>query len=165
MLATFHWRNRCAVATPARVRLFGAASDRRVHAFRNTRGNRTHSARTRAALPSGYSAASCPGMERHGQRCGIGLLVGAVSRGRSYHFILGPERAHHDSDGVREWMSAGPGRPCAQPVGTCTRLPSLHTEPLAGARNHAGGYGQAGIRVLAELACVACHAGLWFVGG
>ena len=31
--------------------------------------------------------------------------------------------------------------------------------------NHADGYGQAGIWVLAELACVACHAGLWFVGG
>ena len=67
--------------------------------------------------------------------------------------------------GFVEWMSAGPGRPCPQPVGTCTRLAPLHAEPLAGARNHADGYGQAGIWVLAELACVACHAGLWFVGG
>ncbi len=35
------------------------------------------------------------------------------------------------------------------------RLAPLHAEPLAGAGNHAGGYGQAGIWVLAELACVA----------
>jgi hypothetical protein len=77
----------------------------------------------------------------------------------------GPERAHTDADGVREWMAAGPGRPCPQPVGTCTRLAPFHAEPLAGARNHVGGNGQAGVWVLAELACVACHAGLWFVGG
>ena len=150
---------------PARVGLVGAASDRRVHAFRNTRSNRTHTARAGAALPSGHRAAPCSGMECYGQRCWIGFLVGAVSRGRRYHLTMGPERAHPDSDGVPEWMSAGPGWPCPQPVGTCTRLAPLHAEPLAGARNHAGGYGQAGIWVLAELACVACHAGLWFVGG
>ena len=69
---------------PARVGLFGAASDRRVHAFRNTRGNRTHTARARAALPSRHRAAPCSGMERHGQRCWIDLLVGAVSRGRRW---------------------------------------------------------------------------------
>ena len=133
--------------------------------FRNTRGNRTHTAHARAALPSGHRAAPCSGMERHSQRCWIGVFVGAVSRGRGYHLIMGPERAHAESDRVRERMSAGPGRPCTQPVGTCPRVASLHAEPLAGARNHPPGYGQAGIWVLAELAGLACHGGLWFVGG
>ena len=88
------------------------------------------------------------------------LFVG----GRGCCVSLGPERAHADSGGVRRWMSARPCRPGPEPLGTCRRFTSLHAEPLAGAGDYAVGDDQAGIRVLAELAGMARHAGLRLLG-
>src|SRR5688572_22028572 len=62
-------------------------------------------------------------------------------------------------------MSAGPCRPGPQPLGISRRFAPLHAEPLAGAGDYAVGDGQAGIRVLAELAGMARDAGLRLLGG